>query len=333
MTTTPQTNTDLREIAGILRDRDNFVICGHVSPDGDCIGSQLALWYVLRAIGKTATCILVKDEGIPGTLDFLPGSCEMVPACRFNGPADVFVGVDVPTRERIGEDACAILDACTTSITVDHHACATTMCEFVYVDPDSASASILIWELAKMLVGTPTADCAMCAYTGLITDTGGFRFQNTDPRAFAVASDLVAHGVDPSHAATCAFQSRSMASLRLEELAIKRMKLASEGRVAISWVTLSDLDQFGASKSDAEPIIDVLRSLSGIRVACMLREQDGVIRGNLRSKDTTDVSVLAIELGGGGHKAAAGFTLDTDLETAITLLEQKLCALVEERAE
>ena len=191
MTVTPQTNTDLAEIAALLRANDNFVICAHVSPDGDALGSQLALWHALRAIGKTATCILVRDEPIPPSEAFMPGIDEMVPAEQFADRADVFVGVDVPSRARIEEGACKVLDRCALSITLDHHACETTMCDKVYVDPDMASASMIVWEVAKLLCGKPPLECALCAYVGLATDTGGFRFQNCDSVAFFTASVIV----------------------------------------------------------------------------------------------------------------------------------------------
>lgn len=331
MATTPQTNTTLDELAEIMRANDDFVICGHVGPDGDCLGSQLTLWHALKAMGKNAVCLLVKDEPVPASLSFLPGIDEMVPACAFSGTPRVFVGTDVPLRERMSEDACRVLDSCETSITIDHHASETTMCEHVYVDPDSASASILLWELAKLLVDEPPLESALCAYVGLVTDTGGFRFQNTDADAFKTASELIDYGVQPAYVAAKVFQSRSRASLLLESTTISRMRILCDGAVAISWVTKADMAEFGAEKADAEPLIDTLRSIRGVRVACMLREQDGFIRGSLRAKDETDVSKLARQLNGGGHKAASGISLYTSIDEAVALLEEKLTELVSER--
>ena len=327
MTTTPQTNATLAEIAQVVRDNDDFVICGHVSPDGDCLGSQLALWHAMRALGKRATCLLVRDEPVGVALAWLPGIDEMVPAALFDGPCDVFFGVDVPTRERIG-DAVSILDRAKTSVTVDHHAAETTMCEHVHVDPDSASASILVWELVKLLCDESPSECALCAYTGLVTDTGGFRFQNSDVRAFAAASDLIAHGVDPAFVATSVFQNRTLPSLKLEALVIERMGIVADGGGAISWIASADMERLGAVKADAEPLVDCIRSLSGTRVACILREQDGMVRGSLRSKDDTDVASLARELGGGGHRAAAGLTLDMPLDEAIEFMSVKISDLL-----
>lgn len=327
MATTPQTNTTFDGIADLLRSQDDFVICGHVGPDGDCLSSQLALWHALRALGKNATCILVKDDPIPFDLAFMPGTEEMVPACAFEGAARVFVGVDVPSRERIGIDACAILDACETSITIDHHAADVPMCEHVYVDPDSASASLLVWEVVKRLVEDVPFECALCAYTGLVTDTGGFRYQNADSRAFACASELIELGVDPSYVATQVYQNRTLASVKLESIMASRIVFVHGADVAISWVTADEMASVGAVKADTEPLINTLRSIRGVRIACILREQDGVIRGSLRAKDDTDVASLAKKLGGGGHRAAAGLTLAMTLDEALALMRDELDVL------
>ena len=328
MTLTPQTNIDLESIARFLLEHDNYVICGHVSPDGDCLGSQLALWHALVACGKSATCVLTSEDPVAASESFMPGIDAMVPASRFTGTANAFIGVDVPNRERIGKDACALLDACPNSLTIDHHASETTMCEYVFVDPDAASASMLVWSVVKLLCEKPPIESAVCAYAGLASDTGGFRFQNSDSRAFGVAAELVAYGVDPAYVATCVFQSRTLASLRLEGLVIDRLEISADGQSALSWVAYEDFERLGAVKSDAEPLIDAIRSLQGVRVACMLREQrDSKVRGSLRSKDGTDVSALAREFGGGGHKAAAGFTLDMTLDEARVLMAQRISKL------
>lgn len=330
MTVTPQTNTTLDALADIIAKRDDFVLCGHISPDGDCLGSQLSLWHALHALGKRAVCVLVKEETVPAEAAFLPGIDEMVPAALFKGEAQTFIGLDVPTRARIGEAACAILDACSCSITIDHHAVPERMCEFAYVDPDSASTTVMVWELVKLLCEKPPVESALCAYTGLVTDTGGFRYQNSDARAFATASELVDFGVDPAYVAAMVFQCRSWASLKLEALVLDRMMLNARKTRALSWVTESDMRSLGALKDDTDNLVGALRSMMGVRVVCMLREQDGSIRGSLRAKDDTDVAALARKLGGGGHRAAAGFTLECTMENAIALLEGELDALVEE---
>ncbi len=332
MKETLQANTTLEAMAARMRELDDFVICGHVSPDGDCLGSQLALWHALKALGKNATCVLVRDEPVPAGLLFLPGIEHMIPAEAFDGVASTYVACDVPTRARMGEHACSILDSADESFTIDHHPSDGAMTDHLYTDTESASASVLVWQLVKELVDVPPFESALCAFTGLVTDTGGFRFQNSDERAFCAAGELVGRGVDPSYVSSKVFQNRSMASLALEAAAIRRIELIEGGAAAMSWVLMSDFEQAGAAKADAEPLVDTVRSVEGVRVACMLREQDGVVRGSLRAKDDTDVSELARELGGGGHKAAAGLTLEMNMEQAIELMRAKLARLVNEGA-
>lgn len=326
MAVTPQTNTDLASIAEALAGRDDIVICGHVSPDGDCLGSQLGLAAALRALGKRVTCLLAKDEPIDERLAFLPGAADLVPAASFDGVARTFVAVDVPTRERIGEAAAALRDGCDLAVTVDHHAVDTAMTDLVYVDPDAASTTMLVWELAGLLGVDRTGDVATCCYTGLVTDTGRFQYQNTDALSMRAAAEMVEAGADPASVSRAIFQNRSLPSVRLEGIAVERMTFGAGGAYALSWLTREDFEATGAVKADAEPLIDALRSVSGVRAACMLREQGDVVRGSLRAKDDTDVAAIARGFGGGGHVAAAGFTLACSIEEARELVERTLAA-------
>ena len=312
MTVTPQTNTDLASIAEALKAHDDFVVCGHVSPDGDCLGSQLGLAAALKGLGKRVTCLLAKDEPIDERLAFLPGAAELVPAASFDGRAQVFVGVDVPTRERIGEAAAALRDGCELAVTVDHHAVDEAMSDLVYVDPDVASTTMLVWELAGLLGADRAGDVALCCYTGLVTDTGRFQYQNTDAAAMRAAAEMVEAGA----VSRAIFQNRTLPSVRLEGVAVERMAFGADGAFVLSWLSADDFEAVGAVKADAEPIIDALRSVAGVRAACMLREQGDVVRGSLRAKDGTDVAAIARTFGGGGHVAAAGFTLPCPMDEA-----------------
>lgn len=324
MAVTPQTNTTLSAMADELKRRDDFVLCGHVNPDGDCLGSQLALAHALKALGKRVTCLLVNPDSIEEGLKFLPGASEMVPACDFRGEAKTFVACDVPTLERMG-DAAAIHARAQAHFTVDHHAVPTSMAEFNYVDPDAPATGMLIWALIGELGVKPTSEMATCCYTALMTDTGRFQYQNTTAEAFAAAAQMVAAGANPADASREVYQSRTRASLLLERCMLTNMSVSDDGSWALSHVSLNDFLWADGAKSDAEPLIDVLRSLSGVKVACILREQKDCVRGSLRAKDDSiDVAALARRIGGGGHKAAAGFTYKGTLSEALAALPRYL---------
>lgn len=306
----------LGEIAAVLLAADDLVICGHVSPDGDCLGSQLGLAWALKSLGKRVTCLLARDEAVDYGLRFLPGVGDMVPACDFHGPCSAFVSVDVPDAGRMAADAKRLHASAGETVTIDHHLSSGPMSRVNYVDAAAPAAAMIVWRLIPLLGVQPDARMAICCYTGLLTDTGRFQFQNTTAEALQMAAEMVAMGVDPAEVAREVYQNRSRASIALEKRMLGRIEYWGGGQFVSSYLRRSDFVETNAIRADAEPMIDVIRSIRGVRVACMLREQEGQVRGSLRAKDDTDVSVLAHRFGGGGHKAAAGFTFEGSLDEA-----------------
>lgn len=360
---TPQTNTTLAEIAQQLLQYQTFCVCGHVKPDGDCVGSTLGLAWMLRSLGKSVTPLLAEDHVLDPSMGFLPLTDEVMSAVAYSQvllegitptcPAevevegeggsmageldalptscDVFVCVDVPNELRLGEAATALKRGAKLSVTVDHHAVPERMSDLSYTDPEAASTTMLVWKLAKHLGATPdmpgVQELATCIYTGLSTDTGSFMHQNTDERAFACARELVACGANPSKIAQNLYQGRTETSVRIDGIIASNMEIevSTGGKAfAISFISKSDMDSLGASYEDAEHAISLLRSIVGVDVACVLKEQDGMVRGSLRAKDDTDMAAIAREFGGGGHVAAAGFTFEGTLCEALSALRKRL---------
>ena len=331
MTVTPQTNATLSEIASELLKHDDIVICGHINPDGDCIGSTLALACALRAVGKSPHTLVADDGPVDPSLSFMPGFDELVFASAYDGPLDAFVVVDAPNPMRIGEAASKLKDASSLTMTIDHHAVPERHSDLSYTDPDSASTTMLIWELAKHMGISEDSDdmrrIATCCYAGLLTDTGRLMHQNTNEDAFRAALEMVSCGISPSRIAEMLFQSRTMQSVLVDSIAVSNMLRLGKGNVILTWISLDDMERIGATKNDAEHAIDQIRSIAGVDVACVLKEREGCIRGSLRSSDGTNVAAIAREFGGGGHDAAAGFTLECSLEDAIKTMESRLSAL------
>lgn len=329
MQVSPQTNTTLKEVAEVILGHQTFAICGHISPDGDCLGSGLALGAALRSLDKQVTNLLARDDEVDSAFSYMEGFEGLALAADFTDAVDCFIAVDVPMRERLA-DAATVLDRAAVSIVLDHHEVPDTMADLTYAVPDSASTSVIVWQLLDELGVEKPSGIATCAYTGLMTDTGRFQYQNADSVAFAAAAEMVAAGARPDEIAKCVYQNRRLASVKLEGVAIERMHMLSDGAAALSWITHADFEACDATKADSEPLIDVLRSLQGVRVACMLREQGEEIRGSFRAKDDTDVAAVAREFGGGGHKAAAGFTLRCSIEEAVDVISERLTKLMGE---
>ena len=212
MATTPQTNVTLAEFAEALDRFESFALCGHVSPDGDCLGSQLALAHALRAKGKRAVCLLAHDDAVDKSFLFLPGANELIPACEFESDVDAFIAVDVPNLERLG-DAARVHESAGAHFTLDHHAVESCMAEYNYVDPDAPATGMLVWRLIGEMGVERTFEMAQCCYLALMTDTGRFQFQNTTPEAFALAGEMVTAGARPEECSQEIYQRRSAASL------------------------------------------------------------------------------------------------------------------------
>ncbi len=321
MTQTPQTNITLQEIADELQCANSVVIAGHVSPDGDCIGSQLALTQALQALGKTVHPTLATKRTPPVNLRGLAGFDQLVFAGDVKGDIDAFVALDVPNTQRLEASQTKLLHSATISFTIDHHATDQRMTQYAYIDPKSAACALLVWQLIKCLGVKPTAQMAQCAYIGVMTDTTSFRNQNTTSDCFQAAREMMECGANPATLATDVFLNRSLQSLQLESLAISRMKFTANSSFVVSYILRSDMTKYNAKPEDSDVIIDTLRSIRGVRVACFLKEIliDGklVMKGSLRAKDDTDVSVIARKYNGGGHKGASGFRMYCSFDVAM----------------
>ncbi len=310
-------------IARALRTHDDFIVCGHVSPDGDCIGSVLGMTAILKALGKEVQPVVALKEPLDAALLSIPGASSLVNVSEAHSAA-TFISVDASGDDRLGQAACALRQGAQFTITLDHHEVSDCPADIFHIDPSAPSATCLVWEVAKA-AGMPLGpELAGPCYTGLMTDTGRFQYQNADQRAFALASEMVATGISVSGISTAFYQTKTLAAVQMESLTAQHMELLGGGSVALSFLSQEDMDRYGANYADCEGAIDVLRSLGQVSVACILKVRGDEVRGSLRAKDGTDVAAIAGLFGGGGHKAAAGFTLPGPLTEAIVQVKAAL---------
>jgi len=313
----------LHQAETVLRNASSVVVCGHVRPDGDAMGSVLALTLMLRELGVSAIPILADDADPPVTYRWLPGFSLYARAAEVASPK-VFVAVDTPNLERLGLGR-PLAEAAESVVAIDHHPDAIEYGDVHVFDHTSASAGQLVWALAREMGMHRTPGVALCCYTALATDTGRFAFQNTTAQALRDAAEMVEAGVDPAEAARLIYQARSSASLALEARVMTRLTFANNGAVAYAWATDDDFAETGALREEAEHLPEAIRVADGIEVAMLLRQQGAEVRGNLRAKADFDVGEVARTLGGGGHVAAAGFTLK---ETTCSQVAERVLALL-----
>lgn len=316
----------LSHFAKVICGADTISICGHINPDGDCIGSMLALASALRTLGKRVTPTLAQDKPAPRAYRFLEGFESLTPAIKHKSVDDLCISVDVSNRERMGEGA-SILSRAHASIAIDHHPDTEVGADETLSDPTKASASMIVWDLAVLLLEKPPRATAQACYVGLMTDTGRFQFQNADADAFSHAAAFVASGADPAQAGTAVYQNKSMGLLKLEGLLIDRIVLSERGKVALSWFETSEMRTLGVASDETEALPETIRSVEGTEVIILLRGDGQHTRGNLRSKGTFDVSALAAHYGGGGHRAASGMMISKPIDKSLAAIEKILPAL------
>ncbi|MCC6102302.1 MAG: DHH family phosphoesterase [Atopobiaceae bacterium] len=319
-------------ITNLIERARSIVVCAHMNPDGDALGSTLGMvdliarrWPTKRVIG-----LLADMNPVPRIYAFLPGSSELVHARDYRGNPDLFVSVDLSVSSRMS-DGEAVLARSRHSVIIDHHPCEKPFADVSLIRTDAAAAGVLVAEYALYLgmpLGAAFSQSVLCA---IMTDTGRFQYQNTNAEALHVAAQLVESGASPAEVSLNVYQSFRLEFLHLKAAVMGRIMTFAHGRIAYSYATAADIERTGASLDECDGLVDVVRSVAGSEVALFLKEvPGGVVRGNLRSKNSLDVSGVAREFGGGGHKAAAGFTIQGDIDEALSEVLPKLRALFPE---
>ena len=301
----------LIDAARFIREHEGFLILCHISPDGDTLGSGLALHAGLLLMGKRSSVCCA--DPIPQRYSFLPFADRIVPADRACAE-DAVICVDISSPDRAG-DAVRFLDAAAYTLCIDHHATNAGYAQVNCVQQRGAAGE-LVYELLREMGVPVNAEIATCLYTAIVTDTGNFAYSSATPETFRIAAEIVATGIPFANLQQTLFHSVPLKKLRLKEIAYRNMRILADGKGAVSSVSLSDFASAGASASDSEGIVEDLRDLDTVCIAAFLREEESCVRLSLRGNGDADVSSMAVALHGGGHRLAAGATLHVPLEKA-----------------
>lgn len=314
-------NDSWESIVHAFEQAGSIALCAHVNPDGDAIGSILLLMHALDKMGKQVTPLLAQDRPLPGLYDAFKGAERFLPAAGYEDTPDLFVSLDVPSLPRLGDAQDVALRA-GKRVSIDHHPDLGDWADLSYGDANAAACACVLWDFIKTLDVDMDRDMAEACYLAVLTDTGSFRFQNTDAWAFRVVAECVEAGARPSWVSDLVYQNKSLAVLRMQGLVAERLTFQQCGSfpVVYSWAMGEDFDREGCTEEECDELIDVVRAVGGADVAVLFRERDGVIRASLRAKNDLNVGDVARSLGGGGHDAAAGCTLEEPLEVAIRLV-------------
>jgi bifunctional oligoribonuclease and PAP phosphatase NrnA len=318
----------VRSIEQTPRDAPVLLSC-HVGPDGDALGSMLGFGLALRRLGFTAvTASFPEPFDVPEAFTFLPGLDLLVHPVDVPTRPALAISFDAASPSRLAGLTSA-LEAAPTWVVVDHHASNVGFGSVRVVDPDAAATAALAADLIDRLGVEVDRDIATCLYVGLVTDTGSFKFAATTPTVLRLASRLVEAGAQPADVARRVFDTRPFAALRLLGDVLDRVELdraAGGGRGLVSaYATLAELHRHGQPAQVLESFMDVIRTTAEADVACLVKPiAEGEWSVSLRSRGGTDVSTVAVALGGGGHRLAAGFTHRGDVADVLASVRVEL---------
>lgn len=291
-------------ILEVIRESATICVVGHVRPDGDCIGSQLGLTLALRAEGKQVVCW--NEDSVPQKYRFLDPDRNFEKP-RAGGQFDLVIATDCASFERLGKAGeCAAQRK--RLINIDHHASNTRYGDLNWISAREPSTAELIFRLLKIARWPITRQIADCLFTAVSTDTGSFQYSTTRPGTFHVGAELVTRGANLAKITNEVYQSYPLSRARLLKHVYSKFKLTHNDRIAYFWLKKADLARTGAESNDTEGLIDHVRAIEPVVVACVFEEvEPEVTRISLRSKsDKVNVSDICAQFGGGGHFAAAG---------------------------
>jgi phosphoesterase RecJ-like protein len=296
------------QILEAIRKHRAFCVVGHIRPDGDCIGSTLALTLALKAEGKDVVCW--NQDPVPAKLKFLDPD-GVVERPKSGQKFDCVIAVDSASYERIGTAAEDLADR-KVLVNIDHHTSNTVYGDINWVSAMEASSGELVTKLIRYAGWKLTPQIANCLFAAVSTDTGSFQYGSTKPETFETAADLVEAGADLGTVCHEIYHSHPLSRVRLLRHLYSKFKLTADDRIAYCWLRARDFSRAGADREEAEGLIDKLREMEPVIAACIFEEmEEGIIRISFRSKDDRlDVNAVAQQFGGGGHKSAAGARIE-----------------------
>lgn len=324
-------NSTIQEIGEWLENHDSFALLSHVRPDGDAIGSQIALGFALEAAGKKVR--LINEDGLPDNLAFMAGSerIEQPPAEPFD--VDVVIALDTATKPRLGEKSLAAVGHCDRWINIDHHKSNPAYGDLNLIDDGSPATGQILYDLIGKL-GLPMPDETRDAiYVAVSTDTGSFQYPGTTVGTYEMAADLVRRGLDVGRINSLTYDNHPMRRVELMRALLNTLELGADGRLAHWELSQETVARLGVKPEDSEGLIDIIRAIQGVVVAVFFEElPGGKVRVSMRSKDRRiDACGVCQEFGGGGHALAAGIRMDGPISDAkarvLAVVERELAKI------
>lgn len=302
----------MKRIAEFIKNNSNFLICMHIDPDGDTIGSSCALALILEKLKKKVK--VYSSEPIPQKYRFIKHTDKISSFVGDNEKFDAVITLDCSAKKRVSCEH-EIERLSNTIINIDHHSDNSLFGQINFVK-ESSSTGELIYELAKMLRVKIDKNIGEAIYSAIITDTGNFKYDNTSRKVFLISADLIKIGVSPYDIALQIYETKSPNEIRILGKALSSIEFYRRGRIGLITLPYQMIKKMHAKPDEMTQIVDYIRSIKNVEIAVLLRENEkGTVKINLRSK-TKNVQIIAKSLGGGGHPKAAGILMNESISSA-----------------
>jgi phosphoesterase RecJ-like protein len=314
---------ELERAAEAIASAPSLALACHQTPDGDALGSMLALAILATRQGREVVASWPEPFLVAPHYDFLPGLDLVTKPRDFPPSPDVMVTFDCGSLGRLGELAGPAMSA-KQMIVIDHHVTNNCYGTINVIDPDAAASAVVVRRLLACLGWELDRDAALCLYTGLVCDTGRFQYDNTTPEVFHLAKELASFDLPIAAITRQLFEQHRLAYMKLAAAALGRAEYDPDRRFVATWVTADDLAQHGVDIEETEGLIDQVRRTSEADVSSELKETPDGTRVSLRAVSDFDVSQVALGFGGGGHRAAAGFTSERPVREVLEAIRERL---------
>ena len=310
-----------------IKKNSKFLISSHINPEGDSIGSQIAMASLLKKLGKEA--VILNESPTPHFLQFLPGAENILKEISVDLHFQAAIILDCPDLTRIGNIS-RYIEKDTVLINIDHHVSNINFGKYNWVDLEVSSIGEMIFDLYKAFKAGIEYDEAMAMYVSIMTDTGSFRYTNTSSKTHKIAAKLIDIGIKPYEIYGKIYETSSIQDMNLLGEALRTLKVTPDGKVAWLWVTKEALKNTKASLEGTEGIINFARSIEGVDIAILFRETgtEDRIKVSFRSKGRVDVNKLASFFNGGGHVTASGCTVFGKMEEVEKKVLEKAQSMV-----
>ncbi len=316
--------SNLKELKNKIEKATSIIIFSHVNPDGDTLGSNLALKLMIKKhFNKDADSVFVGR--LPNIYSFLPEFDKFININDIdkNKKYDLAIAVDVASKDRMVTGV-SVYESAKDTVNIDHHKTNIGYGKLNIIDSNEACVGSILYKIFKEWNLEITKDVARCIYTSLLTDTGGFKYENTTPETFMLAADLVRLGVSPTYEFRACYETKPQSMIQFQAYIVTNTVFYNDGKIAFAKITRSDMSKYNATDDFTEGIVETLRTSKNVEIAAILKEtKEGYTKVSLRSK-TKNLIPIVIDFGGGGHDFAAGCTIKKPIAIAFDKLLKRV---------